>query len=141
MRRHIFARGAQGLRLVPGPGGVLGLAVFGLSIVACGSVAHGADDPPSDAAAKVAADAKAVGTTVKHDAKVVAEAAKEGAQQVAEAAKEVAHDVAAATKQGAQEVAAAAKQSAERTKAAVKPDTADKSGKPNKSRRSDKSEP
>jgi hypothetical protein len=107
---------------------LFGWAALGLGLASM-NIVHGADDPPADAAAKVTADAKAVGTAVKHDAKVVAEAAKEGAQQVAVAAKEVAHDVAVASKQGAQEVAAAAKQSAEKTKAAVKPKTAEKSDK------------
>ena len=117
MSRHIFGWVALSL----------GFA-FGLGF-ASGSIVRGADDPPADVTAKVTADAKAVGTAVKHDAKVVAEAAKEGAQQVAEAAKEVAHDVAAAGKQGAQEVAAAAKQSAEKAKAAVKPDPVEKTDK------------
>jgi hypothetical protein len=96
---------------------LFGWAALGLIFASVNTV-HGADDPPADAAAKVTADAKAVGTAVKHDAKVVAEAAKEGAQQVAVAAKEVAHDV-----------AVAAKQSAEKAKAAVKPNPAEKSDK------------
>ena len=117
MSRHIFGW------VAPSLGFALGLGF------ASGSIVRGADDPPADAAAKVTADAKAVGTAVKHDAKVVAEAAKEGAQEVAVAAKEAAHDVAVATKQGAQEVAAAAKQSAQKAKAAVKPDAAEKTDK------------
>jgi hypothetical protein len=118
MSRHLFAW------VAPCLGFALGLGF------ASGSIVQGADDPPADVTAKVTADAKTVGTAVKHDAKVAAEAAKEGAHQVAEAAKEVAHEVAAATKQGAQEVAAAAKQSAEKAKAAVKPDPAEKTDKP-----------
>jgi hypothetical protein len=106
------------------------LAALCVLSLAAGSMLARADDPPSDLAAKVAAEAKAFAEAVKRDSKVVAKTAKEGSHEVAESAKEIAHDVATASKQGAKEVAAAAKRGADKTKAVVKSCKSDKADKP-----------
>ena len=103
--------------------------------LAAGSMLARADDPPSDLAAKVSAEAKAFAEAVKRDSKVVAKTAKEGSHEVAESAKEIAHDVAAASKQGAKEVAAAAKRGTEKTKAVLKPARPDGADKPDEATR------
>src|SRR5258708_5715699 len=104
--------------------------LFALSLAAGPLLVQAEDDPPTDVAAKVAADAKAVAAAVKRDAKAVAKTAKEDSQQEAASAKEIAHDVGATSKQGGQQVAAAAKRGAEKTKAAIKSDKTGKKGNP-----------
>jgi hypothetical protein len=103
---------------------VLRLAALGAAFLF--SAAH-ADDPPTSLFAKLSADAKAVGETVKRDAKLVAVAAKNGAARVTGAAKETAQNTAASAKEGANQVAATARQGGERTKAAAKGDKPDQS--------------
>ena len=71
--------------------------------------AHAADNPATDAADTVKADAKTVAAVVKRDAKSVSAAAKSGARQVAVAAKDFGHEVATAAKHAAKKVKTAVK--------------------------------
>jgi hypothetical protein len=109
-----------------------GALLVGLCLAASADVVPAADDPPSDAGAKVSAGAKNVAEAVKRDAKVVAQKAKEGAKQVAASSKEIAHHVAASSKQGAHNVADAAKRGAAKTRAAFKSDGTGKDDKQEK---------
>jgi len=104
---------------------VLRIAALGAAFFI--SAAHADDPAPTSLFAKLSADAKAVGETVKRDAKLVAVAAKNGAARVTGAAKETAQNTAASAQEGANQVAATAKQGAARTRAAAKGDKPDQS--------------